>query len=194
MEILIATGNAGKLREYQELLAELDVTLISLRDIDLHTLDVEETGTTFEANAIIKAEAYGKASGKLTIADDSGLCVAALDGGPGIYSARYAGADATDADRRAKLLQEIAGAEDRSAYFDCVIALYTPQDNTTQTTHGVCHGRIATQESDGQNGFGYDPLFIPDGYTATFADIDKVTKNQISHRGRAAQALVPLLM
>jgi len=193
MEILIATGNAGKLKEYQELLADLDCTLISLRDVDLHTLDVDETGDTFAANAILKAETYGKASGKITLADDSGLCVAALDGAPGLYSARYAGANATDADRRAKLLSEINVADDRSAYFDCVIALYMPTDDTVKTARGVCNGHIATSESDGQNGFGYDPVFVPEGYAVTFADIDKATKNTISHRGRAAQAMAPIL-
>lgn len=194
-EILIATGNAGKLREYRDLLGELPVQLLGLHDVGLANMTVDETGHTFTANAMLKARAYALASGKATIADDSGLCVDALNGAPGVQSARYAGADATDAQRRAHLLDALRDVAEggRSARFVCVIALVDPMDGMAQTVEGVCEGHIALAESDGGHGFGYDAVFVPSGYGVTFADLDGAAKHTLSHRGAAARALLPLL-
>jgi XTP/dITP diphosphohydrolase len=195
MEILIATQNKGKVREYAALFDGLPVTLLSLDDVGLGGMDVEETGATFAENAQLKALAYAQASGRLTLADDSGLCVDALDGAPGVYSARYAGPGQDDAGRRRHLLQVLDGVplEKRGAYFACVIALADPHSGTCEVVEGRCEGRITLTEQDDGHGFGYDPLFIPDGHDRTFAQIPKAEKNRISHRGRAAQALVPVL-
>ena len=194
MEILVATGNKGKLAEYQELLADSPITFLSLHDVGLGDMDVAETADTYEGNAILKARAYAEASGKPTLADDSGLSVDALDGAPGVYSARYAGEGASDADRRAKLLANLTDVPpaDRTARFECVIA-FVDAEGEILTTRGVCEGRIAQEVSDGKHGFGYDPLFIPDGYEVTFGDMDGATKHQLSHRGRAVQALREIL-
>jgi XTP/dITP diphosphohydrolase len=199
LKLLIGTHNPGKLREYRTLLADAPLEIVGLDDIGLDSLDVEETGATFTENAELKAIAYAKASGLHALSDDSGLCVDALDGRPGLHSARYAGEGATDADRRAKLLAEMADipAEQRTAYFEAVIAVADPATLRCTTTRGQVYGRIAFEESDGPEGFGYDAIFIPeeqsDGETRTFAQFSKAEKNAISHRGRAAQALVPLL-
>lgn len=195
-EILVATGNRGKVKEYQNLLANLPINLLSLRDVNLADLDVEETADTFEGNAILKAQAYAKASGKITIADDSGLCVDALGGAPGVHSARYTGDQGTDADRRDKVLAELRDIPpaERSAYFMCVIALFDPDTHELQTVSGRCNGTIATEASTGQQGFGYDPIFIPEGHNLTYADLPAEVKHQTSHRGRAVQALIPILL
>lgn len=195
MDLLIATQNRGKLREYRAIVANLDIDVLSLEDVGLGKLDVEETGETFEANAELKAAAYAQASGRLALADDSGLCVDALDGAPGVYSARYAGEGATDADRRAKLLDALKDVPDeqRTAYFMCVIVVFNPEKQTPYVSLGKFTGRIAHEESDGQYGFGYDPIFIPDGYDVTLADIEPDEKNRISHRALAAQQMRPVL-
>jgi len=192
MKLLIATGNAGKLREYRRMLQNLDFEIVGLEDVGLKGLDVEETGMTFIENAILKAEAYGAASGLLTLADDSGLVVDALDGRPGVYSARYGGAGLDNAGRRAYLLQEMATVPEteRSARFVCVIALHHPEKGETHTTEGTVEGRILQEERDAGTGFGYDPVFQPDGYDLSFAEMPADEKNRISHRGRAA-AQVP---
>lgn len=197
MELLIATGNAGKLQEYRELLADMDrdITVVSPDDVGLTGFDVEETGTTFEENARLKAEAYARASQRVALADDSGLVVDALDGRPGVYSARYGGPGLNDAGRRQHLLhemQEIADAE-RSARFVCVIAVHDPRRQLTETVRGTCEGMIVREERDAGYGFGYDPLFQPDGYTYTFAELSPEVKHQISHRGQATQHLPALL-
>ncbi len=194
-EILIATGNKGKLAEYRQIYAELPLTLLSLHDVGLADMDVDETADNFTDNAILKAQAYAQASGKITLADDSGLCVDALDGDPGVYSARYAGPGASDADRRAKLLSALndVSTAERGAQFVCVIALANPQDGSVITVEGVCEGVIAHVEGTGANGFGYDPVFIPAGHDLTFADLSVEVKHALSHRGRAAQALLPHL-
>jgi XTP/dITP diphosphohydrolase len=196
MEILVATQNVGKMAEYQDLLGGLPVTLLSLADIDLGEMDVAETGHSFEENAMLKARAYADASQRPTLADDSGLCVDALDGGPGIYSARYAGPGASDADRRQKLLDALQAVPDeqRTARFECVIVLIMPHDRPAPVVvRGVVEGRIAHQASDGPHGFGYDPIFIPVGHTVTFADMPAETKHDLSHRGRAVQKLKAIL-
>jgi XTP/dITP diphosphohydrolase len=191
-ELLIATSNQGKLREYAALLAELPVTLLTPGDIGLAAFDVEETAETFEGNAILKAEAYAAASGRLALADDSGLAVDALGGLPGVYSARYAEDDAARID---KLLRELADVPDeaRTARFACVVALAQPTDAAVITARGTVEGRIAHQRCEGEHGFGYDPIFIPDGYTECLAALPLAAKNLLSHRGNAIRALLPTL-
>lgn len=194
MEMVIGTTNKGKVREYGVLLAEAPVTLLSLDDVGLGGLDVDETGTTFRENAEIKALAYAKASGRFALADDSGICVDALDGGPGIYSARYGGPNITVPEQRAKMLGELRDIPDaeRSARFVCVIAVADPNTMTCVFTEGVVEGRIA-HEARGDGGFGYDPLFVPEGHTATFGELPASIKHDLSHRGRAARQLIPIL-
>lgn len=196
MEILIATQNAGKVQEYRDLLKDIDVTLVGLADIGLESLDVEENGTTFEENALIKAKAYAIASKMIALADDSGLCVDALDGRPGLYSARYGGAGLDDAGRRQKLLSELetVPTDKRTARFECVIAVVNPATDKVISASGTCPGHIASAESDGDGGFGYDPIFIPAGHAKTFADFPESQKNVMSHRGIATQNIVPKLV
>jgi XTP/dITP diphosphohydrolase len=191
--LLIATNNPGKVREYEELLTGVPVT-ITYPEQEQITLEVDECGDTFEENARIKALAYAKASGLLTLADDSGLEVDILDGAPGVRSARYAGNDATDEDRNRKLLAELADvpASKRSARFRCVVALVEP-DGTTHTREGTCEGMIG-HEPRGEHGFGYDPLFIVEGHgRQTMAELPPELKNRISHRARAVSAARPIL-
>jgi len=185
MRLLVATNNPGKIREYQDLLAGLNLELCGLADLGIAT-EVDERGQTFEDNARLKAAAYCHASGLLTLADDSGLEVEALNGAPGVYSARYAGQDATDADRYRKLLAALKGApwEKRAARFRCVIALAWP-DGHIETFEGQCDGVIAF-EPKGTNGFGFDPVFYMPEHGYTMAELPEEKKNQISHRARAA--------
>ncbi len=192
-KLLIATHNTGKLREYTQLLADLEIELLSPIDIGMDSVQVEETGDTFEENARLKALTYAQASGLPTLADDSGLEVDALDGRPGVHSARYAGPDATDEDRRRKLLAEMRDVPPgrRSARFRCAVALALP-DGRVWTADGVCEGEIAF-EPRGKGGFGYDPLFIVSGDGRTMAEMAPDEKNLISHRGRALRAAMPLL-
>jgi XTP/dITP diphosphohydrolase len=153
----------------------------------------EETGDTFEENALIKARAIAAYTEELTLADDSGLEVDALDGAPGVHSARYSGPDATDASNNALLLQRLADVPDeqRTARFCCVIAIVAA-DGRTWTTTGTCEGRIGTS-SRGDAGFGYDPLFTPEGHHQTFGELGADVKNSISHRGKAVRAACALL-
>lgn len=194
MELLIGTSNPGKLHEFEALLAGLDARLLSLRDVGLGGMDVPEDATTLEDNAAHKARVYAEASRLPTLADDTGLFVEALGGAPGIYPARYGGPGLTMAERRGKLLAALAeaGAGDgaRAARFECVIALCRPQTGEIITVRGVCPGRIALEEAHGDGGFGYDPVFIPEGYAESFSQLPEAVKNQISHRGRAAQKMV----
>jgi XTP/dITP diphosphohydrolase len=189
MHLLIATTNPGKVKEYQFLLKGLDLELLSLKDVGIVD-EVAETGATYAENAELKARAFAARSGLLTLADDSGLEVDALNGRPGLYSARYAEDSPT---RIQKLLAELNAVPDerRSARFQCVIALAWP-DGRLETTAGTCEGRIA-HEPRGANGFGYDPIFwIPD-QAATMAELPDEVKNTISHRARAAQPARALL-
>jgi XTP/dITP diphosphohydrolase len=195
-KILIATGNPGKLREYQAMLADLGVACVSKGDAGLDGFDVPETGDTFEANARLKAAAYAQKSGLPTLADDSGLVVDALDGAPGVYSARYAGPGATDADRYQKLLAALEDVPEtaRTAHFQCVIALAEPDGAIVTTAAGTCEGRIAFAPR-GENGFGFDPVFVlaaDSGHRGrTMAELPDADKNRISHRARALQVLIP---
>jgi XTP/dITP diphosphohydrolase len=183
-KLLVATNNSGKLVEYRELLGELCVELVYLPDVGLGDA-VEETGTTFEENAVLKAQTYAAASGLLTLADDSGLEVEALGGEPGVRSARYAGHDATDAARYRLLLARLADVpwERRGARFRCVVAIATP-DGAVVTVEGECQGIIGF-EPRGMHGFGYDPVFYLPEFHQTMAELPPHVKNQISHRARA---------
>lgn len=190
--LLIATTNQGKLREYAALLSNLPLTLTSLRDLGI-TDDVEETGSTFEENALLKARYYAARAGQIAWADDSGLEVAALGGEPGVYSARYAGHGASDAERNSFLLKKLEGVpfHARLARFVCVVALALP-DGTTATVEGVLPG-VIEMAPRGTNGFGYDPLFYLVDEDRTLAELPSERKNAISHRARASQAARDLL-
>jgi XTP/dITP diphosphohydrolase len=189
MRLLIATTNPGKVREYRSLFVGLDLELVGLKDVGIE-VDVEETGDTYAANAELKARAYAELSGLLTLADDSGLEVAALGGRPGVYSARYA----PDSPARIqKLLGEMIDvpADQRAAKFQCVIALAAP-DGSITTTEGSCDGVIA-REARGTNGFGFDPVFYMPEHSATMAELPEDFKNQISHRAHAGQKMRAIL-
>jgi XTP/dITP diphosphohydrolase len=197
MKVLVATRNPGKMKEYAELLGDgapggEAVKWVSLADLGIED-EVEETGSTFEENARLKAVAYATASGLLTLADDSGLEVEALDGAPGVYSARYAGRGAGDLDRIRKLLAALEGvpAQDRAARFVCAVAICTPEGDI-YTAEGECRGRIAF-EPHGSNGFGYDPVFYISGLHMTMAEAEPEIKNRISHRAMALAAIRPVL-
>ena len=186
IKLLVATNNPGKVREYEALLKGLPLTLTypAQEGIDI---EVEETGSTFAENARLKATAYARASGLLTLADDSGLEVDALGGEPGTRSARYAGQGASDEDRYRLLLSKLEGVpwERRSARFRCVIALARPQGEV-RTAEGTCEGVIAF-EPKGEHGFGYDPVFYMQEHGRTMAELEPEIKNRISHRARAAE-------
>ena len=200
MLICAASNNAGKLKELRRILERMGHEVKSLRELGI-TLDPEETGTTFAENARIKAEAFCKASGLPTVADDSGLCVDALNGAPGVYSARYCGHHGDDAANNAKLLREMANVpeEKRTARFVSAVCFLLP-DGRELLVEGECPGSVAFTET-GSNGFGYDPLFIPDrvglpdGTTAentarrSYAELADGEKDAISHRGRAMEKL-----
>jgi XTP/dITP diphosphohydrolase len=196
MDLLIATTNAGKLHEYESLLAGIPLRLRRLQDVGLDMLNVEENATTVAENALIKAQAYVSASGLLTLADDTGLMVDALGGAPGVYPARYGGEGLTMAQRRGKVLKELEGVPDhqRTARFVCVIVLADPQTGTTTTVTGTCEGRIAQMDDEGGHGFGYDAVFIPQGYDIPWSRMALEDKNRLSHRGQAAHQIVPVLV
>lgn len=191
-ELLVATTNRGKLKEIEALLSGCVEKLYSLADFpDLPVVD--EDGATFEENAVKKARSAAQATGKPTIADDSGLVVDALGGRPGVHSARFAGDDATDADNNVKLLHELSvvPAEARSAAFQCVVALCFP-DGTCRTFAGELSGMIRFEQR-GDGGFGYDPLFYIHEFERTLAELKLEVKNTISHRGRALAGLKEFL-
>lgn len=184
MKLIIATRNAHKLEEIRAIFDFKDLEVLSAFDFP-EIPDVEEDGETLKANAVKKAVEIAKATNCWAMADDSGLEVAALDGAPGVYSARYAGEECSYSANNEKLLRELADKEDRSARFRTVIALSDPEGNV-KTVAGECPG-VIIEELRGTNGFGYDPLFVPDGYSETFAELDSEVKNRISHRARALQ-------
>lgn len=192
-KILIATKNKGKATEFKRFFANYQMDTISLLDLSDDIPDIEETGTTFAENAGLKAEQISSMFNVPVLADDSGLIVDALDGRPGIYSARYAGASKRDQDNNEKVLHELINTslEERTARFICVLALARPQEETVYVT-GYCEGKIAFSET-GANGFGYDPIFIPVGYTKTMAEITAEEKAKISHRGKAIVQLELLM-
>ena len=180
--LLLGTRNPGKLREITSILEGSGWSFSSLQEFD-HVGSAEENGTTYSENAIAKARFYAAATGLIALADDSGLEVAALAGAPGVFSARYAGEHASDADRRQLLLSELSGP-DRRARFVSVVAIADPTGTVLTIAEGICEGTI-TFAPRGSSGFGYDPLFIPDGYTQTFAELPENVKNHISHRALA---------
>lgn len=183
-ELVIASHNKGKIAEFEKMLTPLGVKIYSADDLNLP--DVEETGTTFAENAILKAEALAKISGKPCLADDSGLCVDALGGRPGVYSARYA--PNRDFDKAiVMLVNEIkeSKSDDWSAHFSCVLALKRP-NKEIELFEGRVDGKII-EHRRGENGFGFDPVFVPDGYEKTFAEMSADDKKKISHRGRAVE-------
>ncbi|NCC52290.1 MAG: XTP/dITP diphosphatase [Spartobacteria bacterium] len=182
MKLVIATRNKHKLEEIRAIFTVPGLEIVSAFDYP-DIPEVEEDGDTFEANAIKKALEIARATGCPALADDSGLEVEALDNRPGVYSARYAGEPCDHARNNAKLLEELAGQSDRRARFRCVIALALP-DGQTRTVSGSVEGHIAPAPR-GAQGFGYDPLFIPEGHTRTFAELGNDIKHTISHRGRA---------
>lgn len=192
-KILIATGNPGKLSEIQALLDEPGLTLWLPADLGIQ-LAVEEVGSTYETNAAIKAMAYACASGLLTLADDSGLEVDALGGLPGVHSARFSLLEnASDADRRQLLLEKLRSKpRPWTAHFHCTVALARP-DGKLRFAHGDCLGEIIPEER-GENGFGYDPIFLFPELGLTMAELSMDEKNRLSHRAQAVQAAKPILL
>ncbi|WP_047985014.1 XTP/dITP diphosphatase [Ornithinibacillus californiensis] len=184
-EIIIATKNEGKAKEFKTLFARYNIKAVSLLDLSEELPDIEETGSTFEENAALKSEGIAEILNIPVIADDSGLVVDALDGRPGIFSARYAGEPKDDKKNLEKVLDELEDVpkEDRSARFVCVLAVTIPGEQTI-FKKGFCEGTIAYVEK-GSHGFGYDPIFIPKGYNQTMAELGPEEKNKISHRKNA---------
>jgi len=219
LKLIFATGNAGKLREAREILGPAGIEVVSPYDLGLtkEQVDVEETGSTFEENAIIKVQNLWNLTGLPCFADDSGLVVDALGGAPGIYSARYASLDGSGEDHNFasnidRLLHEMQGVEDRRARFVCVVALilpeegnriaerfqrsnaHLPSEGVITTFEGKCEGRIAFEPA-GCGGFGYDPVFISDTYPdRTLAEVDEDAKNAISHRGNALAKMLKFIL
>jgi XTP/dITP diphosphohydrolase len=190
VKLVFATRNRGKLRELHELLSREGVELLSLDDLP-SVPEIEEKGATFAENAIAKARAVMEAVGLPALADDSGLEVDALDGAPGVHSARYAGPGASDADRVELLLANLEGVpqEQRTARFRCAVAFVDPLDPERVRLHeGACEGRILEQPR-GEGGFGYDPVFYVEELGQTFAEAEPADKNRLSHRGRAMRKL-----
>ena len=192
-EIVIATRNNNKTKELKELLSNTNFVLKDLNEIP-NISEVEETGKTFEENAVLKAKSYALQTKMWSLADDSGLEVEALCGAPGVFSARYAGKFATDEERINKLLKELDETfdEQRRARFVCAMAISDEKGKIKFLAEGVCKGRIAVKPS-GTNGFGYDPIFIPDGFEQTFAELSIETKQKISHRARATAKIIRFL-
>ncbi len=191
LEIVISSKNPGKIAEVKAYSKKpgKDIKWLTFKDFKDFP-DVEETGSSFFENAKIKAKTVAEFTNKLALADDSGLAVDYLDGKPGIYSSRYAGEAATDKDNRDKLLEDMQNAKtskERTARFVCSLVLWDPEDGLIFNTKGICEGRIGNT-GKGSGGFGYDPLFLPEGFKRTMAQLSQEEKNNISHRGRALQA------
>ena len=185
MKLLVATRNKHKLEEIRQIFALPGLELLAADELPGLPEEVVEDAETFEGNALKKARELCAASGLWTLADDSGLEVVALNNAPGVYSARYAGEPCSYPANNAKLLRELTGVTDRRARFRCVIALCAP-DGREWTVEGRCPGQII-HDTRGANGFGYDPLFVPEGFEKTFAELDGATKNRISPRGCALE-------
>jgi len=192
--ILIATRNPGKLGEMTALFSASGLEFAGLADFP-EIGEIEETGATFAENAALKAKGYAVLAGRFAIADDSGLEVDSLGGAPGVLSARYGGAGASDADRIVKLLKELDETTEsgRSARFVCAIAVADPKGKVVALEEGICRGRIGATPS-GSGGFGYDPVFLPEGYDLTFAELSEEIKNRISHRAVAAAKIMRYLL
>lgn len=190
--IIFATGNAGKMKEVREILKDLNVEVLSMKEAGIQA-DVEENGKTFQDNAVIKAREIMKISGEVVLADDSGLEIDYLNKEPGIYSARYMGEDTSYRIKNANLIERLQGVPDekRTARFVCAIAAAFP-DGSVETTEGTIEGRIGYEEK-GENGFGYDPIFYVPEFGCTTAELTGEQKNQVSHRGKALEAMKEIL-
>ena len=191
-KIIFATGNAGKMKEVREILKDLNVEVLSMKEAGIQA-DVEENGKTFQENAVIKARGIMKISGEVVLADDSGLEIDYLNKEPGIYSARYMGEDTSYRIKNGNLIERLQGVPDekRTARFVCAIAAAFP-DGSVETTEGTIEGRIGYEEK-GENGFGYDPIFYVPELGCTTAELTGEQKNQISHRGKALEAMKEIL-
>jgi non-canonical purine NTP pyrophosphatase (RdgB/HAM1 family) len=189
--LVIATFNSGKLQELRQLLSELPFVISDLDGFS-SIQAIPEVGKTFVENASLKAAGYAKQTGRLTLADDSGLEVDALNGAPGVLSARYAHEGASDAERTSKLLTEMSQCTNRTARFVSVIAIASEDGRVINLSTGTCEGQIA-QGPRGNHGFGYDPVFIPEGFSQTFAELQTELKNRISHRARALSGAAKFL-
>lgn len=193
MEIVLATTNSHKVREFKDMLKLFpQLEVLTLHHFPGYEVP-KETASTFQDNAIIKAEHAAKTLQKWVLADDSGLVVPSLQGQPGILSRRYAGPQATDAENRKKLLQAMQGFDmlKRAAYYECSLAISSP-GGLKKCVTGICEGFISIEEK-GRNGFGYDPLFVKNDYDKTFAELEEATKNRISHRRKAFERLTSFL-
>lgn len=188
MKLIFATHNKNKTKEVKSMMPS-HIELLSLDDINFHT-EIEENATTLEGNALLKAKTIFEKTGINCFADDSGLLVDALNGAPGVYSARYAGSQKNDEDNMRKLLHELKDKGNKNAHFKTVMALII--DGKEYLFEGRIEGKIISEKL-GTNGFGYDPIFVPDGYNETFAQLDAETKNKISHRARALQKMLEFL-
>ena len=189
-KVVLASGNRGKLAEFGAMLAALDLDVVPQARFGV--TDAEETGLTFVENALIKARHAARATGLAALADDSGLCVDALGGAPGLYSARYAGRHGNDAANNARLLAELANVSDdrRGAYFCCCLVLLRhAEDPSPLIAEGRWYGRVL-HAPRGAGGFGYDPLFLPERQAVSAAELDEASKNRLSHRGLALQSLL----
>jgi XTP/dITP diphosphohydrolase len=182
VEILFATGNQGKITEVLKLFENTEIVIRSTRDSNFTEIEVAETGHTFADNALLKAQAYSRAYSVPVLADDSGLTVTALDGKPGVASNRWH--PGTDADRNKELLRKLSGITDRRAQFVSVVCFLPNSTGKPHFFTGIIHGTITTTPR-GKEGFGYDPIFVPDGYTKTFAQLGIRSKNTLSHRAQA---------
>ena len=189
-ELIIASNNAHKIKEIKAILGNFFPRIVSMREAGLD-IEIEETGSTFKENALIKARTVSEITGKPCLADDSGLSVDCLFGAPGVYSARFAGEGHNDEDNIRKLLKEMANADDRRAHFNTTICLYYPSGRYL-TAEGKAYGRILT-EKRGENGFGYDPVFFSDELNKTFAEAGEQEKNSVSHRAKALLNLENML-
>lgn len=189
-ELIIASNNAHKIKEIKAILGNFFPRIISMREAGLD-IEIEETGSTFKENALIKARTVSEITGKPCLADDSGLSVDCLFGAPGVYSARFAGEGHNDEDNIRKLLKEMANADDRRAHFNTTICLYYPSGSYL-IAEGKAYGRILT-EKRGENGFGYDPVFFSDELNKTFAEAGEQEKNSVSHRAKALLNLENML-
>jgi XTP/dITP diphosphohydrolase len=186
-KLLIASGNEGKVMEIREIMSEFNVQIVSASDFGI--AEPEETGKTFIANAELKAKYYGDITGLPALADDSGLCVDALGGEPGIYSARWAGENKNFGEAITRIQKELNGNKNNKAKFVCALALYWPKAGAMESVEGSVDGTL-TFPAKGKGGFGYDPIFIPKGYSKTFAEIHHEEKQKISHRADAFDKLI----
>lgn len=187
-KIVFATGNKDKMREIREIMAECEVEIVSMKEEGIQ-VDIEENGTTFEENALIKAHAVAKETDAIVLADDSGLEIDYLNKEPGVYSARYMGEDTSYTIKNQNLIERLEGVpkEKRTARFVCAIAAVLP-DGEDMVVRETMEGIIG-YEAEGENGFGYDPIFYPDGYTCSSATLSREEKNEISHRGKALRSM-----